>query len=64
MAGYLRMSQTIARPIDEVFATAGRLDEYTPYQPVATDDFGRLVALAFDGPEDFIGSGLEIAAAS
>jgi hypothetical protein len=26
------MSQTIARPIDEVLATAGRLDEYRPYQ--------------------------------
>src|SRR6516164_526755 len=32
MVGYLRISQTAARPIDEVFATAGRLDEYRPYQ--------------------------------
>jgi len=55
------MSQTIARPIDEVFATAGRLDEYRPYQTIATDDIGKLVALAFDRPEDFIGYELEIA---
>src|SRR5262252_8858746 len=61
MAGYLRMSQTIARPVDEVFATAGRLDEYRPYQTIATDDIGKLVALAFDRPEDLIGSELEIA---
>jgi hypothetical protein len=59
MAGYLRMSQTIARPIDEVFATAGRLDEYRPYQTIATDDIGKFVALAFDRPEDFIGYELE-----
>src|SRR5215472_4995720 len=50
MAGYLRMSQTIARPVDEVFATAGRLDAYWPYQTIATDDIGKLVALAFDRP--------------
>jgi uncharacterized protein YbjT (DUF2867 family) len=55
------MSQTIARPIDEVFATAGRLDEYRPYQTIATDNVGKFVALAFDRPEDFIGSELEIA---
>src|SRR5262249_39586036 len=61
MASYLRMSQTIAQPIDEVFATAGRLDEYRPYQAIATDDVGKLVALEFDRPEDFIGSELEIA---
>jgi hypothetical protein len=61
MAGYLRMSQTMGRPIDEVFATAGRLDEYRPYQTIATDDIGKLVALAFDRPEDFIGYELEIA---
>ena len=35
MAGYLRITQTAARAIDEVFATAGRLDEYRPYQTVA-----------------------------
>ena len=61
MAGYLRISQTPARPIDEVFATAGRLDEYRPYQMIATDDIGKFVALAFDRPEDFIGSEFEIA---
>jgi hypothetical protein len=61
MAGYLRMSQTIALPIDEVFATAGRHDEYRPYQTIATDDIAKLVALAFDRPEDFIGYELEIA---
>ena len=55
------MSQTIARPIDEVFATAGRLDEYSPYQSIATDDTETLVTLAFDRPEAFIGSELEIA---
>ena len=55
------MNQTIARPIAEVFATAGRLDEYRPYQMIATDDIGKFVALAFDRPEDFIGSELEIA---
>jgi hypothetical protein len=44
-----------------VFATAGRLDEYRPYQTIATDDIGTLVAFAFDRPEDFIGSELEIA---
>src|SRR5262249_31469451 len=59
---YLRMSQTIARPIDELFAAAGRLDEYRPYQTIATDDIGTLVALAYDRPEDFIGYELEIAA--
>ena len=46
MAGYLHMSQTIARLIDEV---------------LAADDIGKFVALAFDRPEDFIGSELEIA---
>ena len=61
MAGYLRISQTAARPIDEVFATAGRLDQYRPYQTIATDDIVKLVALAFDRPEDFIGYELEIA---
>ena len=61
MAGYLRISQTAARPIDEVFATAGRLDEYRPYQTIATDDIGKFVALAFDRPEGLIGSELEIA---
>src|SRR5690348_16287081 len=61
MAGYLRMSQTIARPIDEVFATVGQLDEYRPHQTIARDDIGKLVALAFDRPEDFIESELEIA---
>ena len=61
MAGHPRMSQTIAPPIDEVFATAGRPDQYRPYQTIATDDIGKLVALAFDRPEDFIGSELEIA---
>ena len=61
MAGYLRISQTAARPIDEVFATAGRLDKYRPYQTIATDDIGKFVALAFDRPEDFIGSEFEIA---
>jgi hypothetical protein len=56
------MSQTIARPIDEVFATAGPLDEYRPYPTVATADIGELVALAFDRPErDFIGYELHIA---
>ena len=55
------MTQTIAPPIDEVFATAGRHDEYRPYQTIATDDIGKFVALAFDRPEDFIGSELEIA---
>ena len=44
-----------------MFATAGRLDEYRPYQTIATDDIGKFVALAFDRPEDFIGSELEIA---
>ena len=61
MAGYLGMSQTMAPPIDEVFATAGRLDEYRPYQTIATDDIEKLVALAFDRPQDFIGYELEIA---
>ena len=61
MAGYRRMSQTIAGPIDEVFATAGRRDQYRPYQTIATDDIGKFVALAFDRPEDFIGSEFEIA---
>ena len=51
----------MAPPIDEEFATAGRLDEYRPYQTIATDDIGKFVALAFDRPEDFIGSELEIA---
>ena len=32
MAGDLRTSQTAARPIDEVSARAGRLDEYRPAQ--------------------------------
>jgi hypothetical protein len=56
------MRQTMAPPIDEVFATAGRLDEYRPYQTIATDDIAKLVALASDRPEDFIRSELEIAA--
>jgi len=38
----------MALAIDEVLATAGRLDEYRPYQTIATDDIGKLVALAFD----------------
>jgi hypothetical protein len=62
MAGYPRTSQTIALPIDEVFVTARRIDECRPYQTIATDDIGKLVALAFDRPEDFIGYELEIAA--
>jgi uncharacterized protein YbjT (DUF2867 family) len=32
-----------------------------PYQAIATDDIGKPVALAFDRPEDFTGSELEIA---
>ena len=44
-----------------MFATAGRLDKYRPYQTIATDDIGKFVALAFDRPEDFIGSEFEIA---
>jgi hypothetical protein len=61
MAGYLGMSQTMAWPIDEAFATAGRLDEYRPYQTIATYDIVKLVALAFDRPYDVIGYELEIA---
>src|SRR5215469_10930286 len=55
------MSQTIARPIDGVFVTVGRLDAYWPYRTIAADDIGKLVALAVDRPEDFVGSELEIA---
>jgi uncharacterized protein YbjT (DUF2867 family) len=32
-----------------------------PYQTIATDDIGKFVALAFEHPEDFIGTELEIA---
>jgi len=32
-----------------------------PYQTIATDDIGKFVALAFDRPEEFIGTELEIA---
>jgi hypothetical protein len=61
MAGDLRMRQTVAGPIDEVFDAAGRLDECRPCQTIAIDDIGKLVALAFDRPEDFIGYELDIA---
>jgi hypothetical protein len=62
MASYLPAYASNDRgPIDEVFATAGRPDQYRPYQTIATDDLGKLVALAVDRPEDFIGYKLEIA---
>jgi uncharacterized protein YbjT (DUF2867 family) len=32
-----------------------------PYQTIATDDIGKLVALAFQRPDEFIGAELEIA---
>jgi uncharacterized protein YbjT (DUF2867 family) len=32
-----------------------------PYQTIATDDIGKFVALAFDRPDEFIGTELEIA---
>jgi uncharacterized protein YbjT (DUF2867 family) len=32
-----------------------------PYQTIATDDIGKFVALAFERPEEFIGTELEIA---
>jgi Polyketide cyclase / dehydrase and lipid transport len=33
MAGYFTMSQTIARPIDQVFRTATRLDQFPQWSP-------------------------------
>jgi NmrA-like family len=32
-----------------------------PYQTIASDDIGKFVALAFERPEEFIGTALEIA---
>jgi hypothetical protein len=33
MSGYFRMTQTIRRPVDEVFGTAVRLDEFPRWSP-------------------------------